>query len=228
MFTGNEHLFHPENWDVITRFLDHAKEFIATRDPSPLPRRLLFPDVILDMFGLSNTANRLPPNLSALQNMIANMVATKSFVALELYPRQILTYSPEFEDIELDLTNRPHMQQLYWDGNYFRPKTTSLRLETLVFFVSWFEQRGIRYDFEKQWELTEITLNERHHVKLFYTYTLTKDDIRDTLVKDDMIVVNTHNWNNAPITDQARAYAVASGFTAMTQDEFLSFAARHI
>ena len=228
MLSKNKHLFHSENWDIITRFIGHAKEFAQTRDEEPVRRELLFPIELLSIFGMESVHDRLFPNVSALQNLITKLVRDGAFVELELEPRQLLTYRASEGIIRLDLNNRPFMQQLFWNGRHYHPRTTELRMESLVFVVKWLQRRGISYTFADVRELTELTLNGKYHVKLYYSYLLSQAELFGVNVKDNMLAVNVHNWNDGPISGEAGRYASAAGFQVMNQAEFFAFADRNI
>ena len=227
-FSRNKDLFHQENWEIIKRFIAHAREFAETRGDEPVRRELLFPPKLVSIFGMASVHDGLFPNVSALQNFIGKLMLDGDFVDLELEPRQLLTYRTSEGVAHLDLNNRPFMQQLFWDGRYFRPKHTELRMESLVFFVKWLRRRGISYTFDDVRELTELTLNSKYHVKLYYSYILSQAELFGAKVKDNMISVNVHNWNGGPISGEAEGYALAAGFQVMNQAEFFAFAARNI
>ena len=227
LFATNKHLFHQENWQTILTYVDHAKEFSKTRTKGPSERRLLFPLELLEVFGLEHENKKLPPSVAALQNLIASLKDEGRFISLELEPNQILVYTEEKDVVELDLNNRAYCQQIFWNGRFFRPQTTKLRLETLVRFLKRIKRRKMSYSFDDYRDLTEVKISRKWNIKIYYEYTLGIEELRDVELRENLIAVNTHIWNNAPITDDAIEYAKCSGFEVMTHDQFFSFASMH-
>ena len=129
LFQANRQLFHQENQVTVDLFMRHVEEFLATRD-TELPNRIvLFPTDINAMFGLGPSSRTTPPpSVSALQNFITFLISKDRFIELELTPRQLLWYSNEGQKVEIDLSNRPRMQQLYFNYRFYYPQTTEVRL----------------------------------------------------------------------------------------------------
>ena len=229
MLEPNQHLIQKGNRPLVDNFIAHAREFVETRDDDPIQRVLLFPQDFLSIFGLGPAEHRsLASNVSALQNFIADLVRSGKFVDLYLETEQILLYLENDNEISLDLNDPPHINQIYYSGRYYRPETTKLRLESLVFFVNWLSRNGIGYAFDDVSNLTELTLNGSHKVKLCYAYCLSVSDLHQFKLEDGLIVVNLYTWNGAPITDEAHKYASQFGVRLFSQNDFFKYAHRSI
>lgn len=156
ILVANKDLLHRENQKIVQNFLDHTKEFIQTRGDEPVSRVLLFPGELTSVFGIERINGSPVANISPLQNLITQLVHDDRFVSLELVPDQVLTYREKGGLQELHLNDRPRVQQLYWSGRFYSPQTSDVRYESLVFILSWLNQRGIRFEWPDVTRLTEI------------------------------------------------------------------------
>ena len=156
MFGANRNHFHAENWTTVQEFITHAREFALTRDGQP-PRKALFPLKLPAMFGIAASTGGMPPNVSALQNLIRQLQEDDSFVHLELVPKPQIHYVKDGEISSFNLSNRPLMQQVYWSRRCFDPKTTPLRLEQLTFLSKWLKDNGFAFEFPDPSDLTSLT-----------------------------------------------------------------------
>ena len=224
----NKSMFPSENWKTVEEFINHAREFILTREESPTFRVNLFPPTLNSIFGLERVTDRLLPSVSALQNLVKHLVDHGKFVSLELVSDQVLKYREGNRLRSLHLNDSPRVLQTYWAGRFFRPQTTNLRLESLVFILHWLDQRKIRYRFKAVDKLTELTLNERVKVFLCYEYYVSLDALFNAPVSNGFIVVNLHGWNGGPFSQEAVAYATDIGVRTMNQKQFYSFAYKNL
>ena len=184
---------------------------------------------MLSIFGLNQNEDiGLPPSVSALQNFVTHLIRDNRFVELQLDTTQTLTYRDKGRRIRLNLNDRPRMQQVFWNGRFYRPESTNLRLESLVFFVQWLHRNHIEYEFSDHNEITKLLLNKKHRVKLCYEYCLSRSDLDEIEVEKGLIVVNLHNWNDGPISSEANAFADEIGIRLLNQNEFFIFAHRNI
>ena len=223
MLTKNMHLLHKENQAIADDFVAHAQEFLATRDENQILRTHLFPEVLLSVFGIEQALIGSPPNLSALQNFVSHLIETDRFVSLDLINEPHVTYIDGGESLALMIEDRPRVQQVFWNGSFFQPKTTNVRIENLVFFVRWLHRNNIRYEFADMRKLTALTLNESYEIRLCYEYRLSRADLYMMKLDQGDIVVNLHQWNNAPITDEAYSYASQIGVQLFGQNRFFVF-----
>ena len=228
ILTKNRSLLPKENQNIVDRFVAHTYEFLVTRDDGQIPRVCLFPREVLSIFGLAEVPVGFPPNLSALQNFITCLVDANRFVALELNEAPCVRYLNRGRNVTLVLEDRPRVQQIFWNGRFFRPKTTDVRIENLVFFAQWLYRNEIHYEFDDVCNLTEMTLNREYRVKIGYKYVLSLSDVHTMTLREGDIVVNLHNWNAAPVSDDARKYALDIGVRLFSQNDFFRFAHRDI
>ncbi len=194
LFERNRDLFHPENANVVDQFSAHAREFAQTRGKAGFVRVNLFPDKLHSIFGLTAVRSSPPSNLSALQNLVSNLISTGRFIALELVPDPILTYRHGKDIVELHLADRPRILQIYWANRFYHPQTTDLRLRQLVFFLGWLYRNGVEFAFRDYRKLTEIKIADKHHALLGYKYCLSLADLHDQLTPDVDVVINLHHW----------------------------------
>ena len=228
ILTSNKRLLHEENQEIVDSFVAHAREFVETRKDKAALRVCLFPQKLLSIFGIAQTCVGLPPNLSALQNFVSHLIDTDCFISLGLNEEPCLTYLDKGETVMLMLEDRPRVQQIFWNGRFFRPRATDVRIGSLVFFVRWLSNNGIGYRFPNMRDLTALIINGEHKVRLFYKYVLSISDMHTMTFEEGDMVVNLHNWNGAPISDQAREYASQIGVRLFSQDDFFIFAHRNL
>ena len=224
----NKNLLHKENQEIVNRFVAHSQEFVNTRNDNEIPRVCLFPPELLSIFGITEAIDSFPPNLSALQNFVSRLLQEDRLVSLHLDEDPRLIYLDESTEVTLRLKDRPNLQQILWNGHFFRPKSTDVRIENLVFFAQWLLKNGIRYEFADKGDLTVMILNGKYKVKLCYKYVLSLTDVYQMPLENGDIVVNLHNWNNSPISKDAREYADQIGIQLFSQNGFFVFAHRNI
>lgn len=226
----NQHLIHKQYRDTIEQFKLHVNEFIHTREDAQIQRVNLFPSEINSMFGVEQTNVKLAANVSALQNFIAHLCREDRFVGLELVDRQVLTYLDQGAAVELDLRDEPRVLQSYWNARCYQTQTTHVRLENLVFVLEWLNSRHWQIEFREPANLVDVIINHqlRGHEEVFfcYKYLCSLTDLYAVPERENLIVVNLHNWNDGPFTDEARDYAEQTGIRAMNQREFFAFAGR--
>ena len=229
MLERNKHLIHKANRPLVDEFIAHICKFVETRDDNPIQRVLLFPQDFLSIFGLGPAEDRgLVSNVSALQNLIADLVRGDKFVELDLENEKTLRYRENNVVKTLDLLDRPRIYQVYYSGKYYRPETTKVRLEGLVFYLEWLSKNNIDYTFDDFRNLTEPTLNGKYKVKLCYAYCLSLSDLHQMKIEEGLLVVNLHTWNGAPITTEAHEYASQVGAKLFSQNDFFIFAHKNI
>ena len=229
ILTNNKNLLHKENREIVDSFVVHAREFTETRGENTAKRFHLFPSPLLSIFGISQALSRFPPNLSALQNFISSLLQEGRFVSLQLNEDPYhLTYLNEGTKVTLMLKDRPRIQQIFWNGKFFRPQRTDVRIESLVFFIQWLYKNKIQYKFTDINDLTTIILNDKHQIRLCYKYILSLSDVYKMTFSSGDIVINLHTWNNAPISKDAQTYASQINVKLFSQQNFFIFAHRYI
>ncbi len=224
---SNKSLLHWENKDIVDEFFAHAQEFVATRQEHVTTRINLFPDDLLSIFGLKEIETGLVPNVSALQNCIARLVSEGKFRGLELVREQTVRYEENGELHAINLNNRPRVQQIFWNGKFYTPDATKLRLNDLVFFVKWLSKNHINWEFNDICNLAELTVGD-YQVALIYEYQASLASIHEIPVVEGLLIVNLYNWNGGPFTAEATNHARDLGIRVFNQTEFFRFAHRHL
>lgn len=175
-------------------------------------------------------------NVSALQNFISHLVENGTFQAIQLEPEPILSFIGETDIEKLYLDDKPRVEQIYWNCYFYQPQNSTLRLESLAFFVSWLARTGIRYEIDDPRNLAKLTLhhrskllkNRQHDLILCYEYCLSVSTLQRLCISDNLLVLNLFNWNGGCITGEARSYAAEQGIRVFTLEEFYPFARQQL
>ena len=230
ILNANIELIHVANREIIRQFIAHSREFALTREEGSSIRVILFPPKLLSVFGIAESREGSPAsNVSALQKFVSHLVESGSFEHLELVPEQYVAYDQDGSTKYLFLDDLPNVYQMFWNGGFYRNKTTEMRLDSLVFFLDWLTTNGIRFEFPDPRKLTELRLNNRHSVVLCYEYALSESDMHEFPTEPTVCIVNLQRWNgDSCITKSAREYASSFGIQLFTQMEFFRFAHRNI
>lgn len=229
ILTKNKHLFPEQNWEIVRDFVGHTQELVLTRNNNQIPRVCLFSQKLLSIFGIAEALDGFPHNLSALQNFVSDLIHKGRFISLNLNDvKPSLSYLDEGEKVTLMLEDRPRIQQIFWNGRFSNPQLTDVRFKSLIFFVRWLHNNNISYEFADMRDLTMLTLNGKHRIKLYYKYLLSVSDVHMMTLEEGDIVVNLHNWNGAPKSEDAQKYADQIGVRLFDQNEFFTFAHKNI
>ena len=228
LLSQNLSLFHIENQETVKSFVLHADEFIQTREHKAKTRALLFPTGLLSMFDIKPEDTTLVPSVSALQNLIRQLKNEGDFIDLDLLPEPTLKYLADGETKCLSLKDRSNVQQIYFNRQLYVPKKTALRLESMLFFLGWLTNNGIEWTFNDYSDLTTLTLKGKYRVKLFYSYCLSISDLQNKSLNPGDHIVNLHNWNDGPTSDDAMEFAHTLDIKIYNQNEFFAFCHREI
>ena len=224
ILVANRNLLQFSNQKIVDRFVSHAREFVNTRGDIPIARVNLFPKELLSVFGLDVVHEGYSPNVSALQNLITDLMNQDRFIALDLAHPALIRYTDDAgNETCLYLDDLPNVVQTYYTGYYYRPVTTNMRLKSLIFVAERLDKQRVPWDIPDYRDLTTLVVNNTHRVKLLYEYTVTDIDLSDIEITDNLIVVNLHNWNDGPYSEKAIRYATTQGFKAFNQDKFFTF-----
>ena len=226
----NKILLPQENQEIVDTFISHVREFEETRGNNSIFRLCLFPQELLSIFGIEEALVGLPPNFSALQNFVSRLINTNRFVSLCLDAEPHLIYLECGFQETLRLEDRPRVQQIFWNGYFFKPKITDLRIQDLTFFVQWVRRNGVSCECDDLHDLSSWTLDGKHKikVKLCYKYVLSLLDLYMMTLTPGDTVVNMHRWNGAPIGNDAHEYASQIGVRLFSQSDFFKFVHRSL
>ena len=227
ILVANKKLLHFSNQEIVDRFVSHAREFVNTRGDTPIARVNLFPKELLSVFGLDVVHKEYVPNVSALQNLIAGLMNQGRFIALDLAPHAILRYRDDAgSETCLHLGDRPNLEQIYFNRYCYTPRTTNMRLESLIFVAGWLHRQRVPWNIPDYQDLTTFDVNNTHRVKFLYEYTVSVEELSSIEVTDNLLVVNLHNWNGGPYSEKAMRYARTHRFKALNRNGFFSFVHR--
>lgn len=230
ILNANIQLIHKANREIVNEFIAHSREFAQTREEGSSLRVNLFPTKLLSVFGIAESREGSPAsNVSALQKFVSHLVESGNFEHLELAPEQYVAYKQDGSTQYLFLDDLPNVYQVFWNGGYYRNRTTEMRLDSLVFFLEWLMTNGISFVVPDPTKLTELVLNGRFNVKLCYEYSLSESDMHEFPIDPSVYIVNLQHWNgDSCITKSAREYASSLGIKLFTQREFFRFAHKNI
>lgn len=227
LLSSNRSLFHKENARLVDAFSNHVAEFVATRGSSTNARALLFPNDLLSVFGIAQSdVSGLPPSVAALQNFIKHLMEKGSFIELSLTPDQRLTYSHDGRLVELNLNDRPRMQQIFFSYRFFHPQTTKVQLKDLVWVLQWMDRIGINYAWKDLTRLTELVVANRYFVKFCHSYTWSDVDEAELTHASDAIAVNLFGWNKPDVDLDVVKETSEVGLHYLNQKEFMEFCRR--
>ena len=226
ILSQNKALLHIENQEIVELFRGHVEEFATTRSAESRMRVSLFPSELNSVFGLETVDSRPPPSVAALQNLIARLIRENGFIHLELVHDQLLIYRNGEKVSQLNLANRPRVHQLYFNQRFYHPKTTSLRLDGLVYVLRWLYRRGVEYTTPDPRRLWELSLGNRYDVALCYEYCLSEATLNELLFSNPDMVVNLHNWNRGPVSRAAARLAQSCNVALHNQQSFFSWVRR--
>ena len=229
ILSKNKNLLHQSNQQIVDLFIWHSKEFIKTRNEDNINRINLFPTELLSIFGLEEVCHHLENNVSALQNFIKYLIKEKRFRTLNLTDSlPVLTYlDNKKQQIYLNLNDEPNVKQIFFNGIFYRPKNSSLRLDSLIFFLKWLEKNNIKYKFHEFSDLSRIKLNNKYEVKLFYEYCASISCLTEVGF-NELLCVNLYNWNDGQFSSEAQQYAKKVNMKTFNQNEFFIFAHQNI
>lgn len=229
-FNGNLSLFqgtknyHNSNYQLAQSFILHVQEFEKTRSGEKL-RQVLFPDGINSVFDIEPLDSSLVSNVSALQNFIKILKQRKTFIKLKLFSeRPFVEYHEEQEDKKLFLHDQPKVRQIYWDNQCYKNKNSELRLECVVFLLSWLSNNHFAFEIPDETDISSITLEKKYKLKLVYEYCLSGYNIRSMSPSKNLLIVNLHNFNGEGcISPDARQLAENMQVKIFTTNEFYKF-----
>ncbi len=222
LFSLNSHLFHCENRSIVERFVAHVEEFKETRGHPKEVRSNFFPSELNSIFGIEEVDTAFAPNVGALQNFIRLLQNEGRSPDLVFTPEPVLSYNEVGRPITLSLSDRPRVQQIFWQNRCFSNICTRLRLENLVWILRWLESNDIQYEFDVT-NVTRFCLNGQWKVVFVYEYVVSHAVMLGIAPEKDLAIVNLFNWNGGKFSGEAFQHAEQLGARPMTQNEFYIF-----
>ena len=233
IFEANMRLLSGRNHKIALEFIGHIKEFKETRGKA-IPRTVLFPEELNFIFGVDQIGGCLAQSVSALQNFIKLLKRERRFIKLDIIGEPpTLYYKLKGRKIfELRLDHSSRAEQIYWNTYSYRPHTTALRLESLIFFLGWLYDRGLTFSFPDVTDLTRININGKNgvcKVKLVYEYCLSAADLRRLSPEPGLNIVNIYNWNgDGCVSAEAYNLQIVFKIKIFPIDQFYLYAHEHL
>lgn len=220
LFQGNTNPGY-SNLAIIQKFLLHIQEFKMMRECQEKYREILFPEEVNSIFGVIALERTLIPSVESLECLIEKYKQKDIFIKVVLdNEKPYIEYVEEGENIEVLLADTARLRQLYHNEGCFR--TTSVRLESLIYVLKNIKKRDFFYTIPNEERLSEICI-EGKYIKFVYKYCLSRADVESLEYRKDLHVVNLHNWNgNGCISKSARERAQELGYKIYTTSEFFS------
>lgn len=134
------------NLVIVNKFLNHVKEFEATRDTKEKVREVLFPTEINSIFGIEPIKGSMILFAQSLELLIQQLKAQNKFEKIVLgveSPYLVIKENGKLVKIFLDDT--PQIRQLYY--NYHCFKETGVRLKSLNFALRRINFKKLQYKF---------------------------------------------------------------------------------
>ena len=231
LFQGTKD-FEGSNHQAALTLIGHIKEFKETRGKT-IPRTVLYPETINSMFGVSPTEKHYAQSVSALQNFVKLLKQENRFINLDFTTTPpTLNYLENNNRVALRLDDGPKVQQIYWDTRSYIPRKTELRLESLIFFLSWLVKNGLSFSFPDNADLTRIEIKGKNGVinfKLVYEYCLSAADVHKLSPERGLHIVNLYNWNsNGCISSEARSLESVYMIKIFSRSQFFIHARKHL
>ena len=228
LFKANLSLFQgrqgdaDSNLEYVYTFLQHVREFEATRPNAEKTRCVLFPPEIDSIFGIEPVHDSMMPLTESLEVLIGQLLAQDRLEGIELGIEQpYIQIRENGASCRVFLDDKPRLQQLYHDYHCFRK--VNVRLESLNFALRYIRSHHMAFSFIRPDCLREIRLNGVHML-FVYEYCLSKAALLQLMPEEGTVIVNLHNWNGEScISQEAYAAAETMNVTLLTMAAFYGY-----
>lgn len=228
MFESNLKLFQKHRNDsfsnqaVVHEFIDHAKEFEATRDEGAKQRSVLFPEKINSIFGIRPVRDSIIPSVESLELLIKKLEDQGRFVDVSLgVDRPSLRMVEDGREAIVYLDDAPRIRQLYFDASCFKP--ANVRLGSLIFALKYINSHGVRVTRREKTNLREYIVGHKR-VLFVYEYCLGYAELIKLAPAERTVVVNLHQWNGVQcISDEAKELANRMNVMLLDMNGFYPF-----
>ena len=228
LFEQNLELFqrHTEksysNLEYIKTFILHTEEFEKTRFNEEKTRKILFPQEINSMFGISPIEDSFLQSTESLEDLITKLnskgKSPKIFLGIN---KPYIQFMENNKSTKVYLTDTPRIRQLYFNYKCF--KQMHVRLESLNWALKYLNKNDIKYCFIDDNNLKEITVNGKKII-FVYEYCLSKLDLVKLVPEENSFIVNLHNWNGEScISKEALDFAHTINVTLITTEGFCEY-----
>ena len=228
MFESNLCLFqnHKDNsfsnQAAVRDFIDHAKEFEATRDETERQRSILFPEVINSIFGIQPIEGDLLPSAESLELLIEELDEQGRFIDVSLdAERPLLQMMENGKETVVYLDDTPRIRQMYHDAHCFR--RAEMRLDSLIFALKYFHRCGKKATRKSKTNLREYIAKGKCFL-FVYEYCLSYAELARLAPAEHTVVVNLHGWNGKQcISEEAKELAEQINVKLLDTDSFFPF-----
>lgn len=228
MFESNLCLFqnHKDNsfsnQAAVRDFIDHAKEFEATRDETERQRSILFPEVINSIFGIQPIEGDLLPSAESLELLIEELDEQGRFIDVSLdAERPLLQMMENGKETVVYLDDTPRIRQMYHDAHCFR--RAEMRLDSLIFALKYFHRCGKKATRKSKTNLREYIAKGKCFL-FVYEYCLSYAELARLAPAEHTVVVNLHGWNGKQcISEEAKELAEQINVKLLDMDSFFPF-----
>lgn len=228
MFLANYSLFQTHNnkdysnLECINQFNLHVEKFEATRSDAEKIRKVLFPKEINSIFGIRPVHEWMLPLTESLEALITKLQQKGIYGGISIsndHPFITIIKDGGTDIVYLDDT--PRLRQLYYDYKCF--KGAKVRLDSLLFALSYISHKGVSYNFVTPNNLREIIVNG-YKIVFIYEYCLSEVALEQMLLDEGCVVVNLHNWNEEScISSAAYDKAKEHKVKLLTMREYYEF-----
>lgn len=210
------------NQAAVRDFIDHAKEFEATRDNTERQRSILFPEVISSIFGIQPIEGDLLPSAESLELLIKKLDEQGRFIDVSLDAEHpLLQIIENGKEAVVYLDDTPRIRQMYYDARCFR--RAEMRLDSLIFALKYFRLCGKKATRKSKTNLREYIAKGKCFL-FVYEYCLSYAELARLAPAEQTVVVNLHRWNGKQcISEEAQVFAGQINVKLLDMDSFFPF-----
>ena len=210
------------NQAAVRDFIDHAKEFEATRDNTERQRSILFPEVINSIFGIQPIEGDLLPSAESLELLIKKLDEQGRFIDVSLDAEHpLLQIIENGKEAVVYLDDTPRIRQMYYDARCFR--RAEMRLDSLIFALKYFRLCGKKATRKSKTNLREYIAKGKCFL-FVYEYCLSYAELARLAPAKHTVVVNLHRWNGKQcISEEAQVFAGQINVKLLDMDSFFPF-----
>jgi len=223
----NRHLFQENSRDeysnltIIDKLILHIDEFYSTRDEEEKIRQVLFPEEVNSIFGVERIDDSLFPSTESLECLIKKLQDNGSFIEISLdTDTPYIKFTEDNETETLFLKDAPRLRQVY--DNYECFRKVGLRLDSLVFVLTWLINNNIDYIFYNLPILSDIKINGKIF-KFVYEYCLSKETVISLSPKKGSVILNLFNFNGDCISKEAYEQADNMEIKLLSSKDFYKY-----
>jgi hypothetical protein len=209
------------NLTIIDKLILHIDEFYSTRDEEEKIRQVLFPEEVNSIFGVERIDDSLFPSTESLECLIKKLQDNGSFIEISLdTDTPYIKFTEDNETETLFLKDAPRLRQVY--DNYECFRKVGLRLDSLVFVLTWLINNNIDYIFYNLPILSDIKINGKIF-KFVYEYCLSKETVISLSPKKGSVILNLFNFNGDCISKEAYEQADNMEIKLLSSKDFYKY-----